>query len=65
MADSSPIDTYLATLPADQRAALQRLRAEVARLVPDAVETISYGPLPARWLQGLQPAEPKPVPGKI
>lgn len=51
MADSSPIDTYLATLPADQRAALQRLRCEVPRLVPDAVETISYG-LPTFKLHG-------------
>jgi uncharacterized protein YdhG (YjbR/CyaY superfamily) len=39
----SPIDAYLATRPPDQRAALQRLRAQVVRLVPDAVETISYG----------------------
>ena len=43
MADDSPIDAYLATLPADQREVLQRLRAQTARLVPDAVETISYG----------------------
>ena len=51
MAHASPIDTYLATRPTDQRAALQRLRAEVARLVPDAVETISYG-LPTFKLYG-------------
>ncbi|HEX2221881.1 MAG TPA: DUF1801 domain-containing protein [Candidatus Limnocylindria bacterium] len=37
------IDSYLAALPADQREALQRLRAQVARVVPDAEETISYG----------------------
>ena len=36
------IDAYLATLPDDQREALQGLRAHVARVVPDAVETISY-----------------------
>jgi uncharacterized protein YdhG (YjbR/CyaY superfamily) len=41
--DDSPIDAYLAKLPADQRDALQRLRAQVSRLVPDAEESISYG----------------------
>jgi uncharacterized protein YdhG (YjbR/CyaY superfamily) len=51
MADESPIDAYMATLPADQREALQRLRAQVARLVPDAVELISYG-MPAFKLNG-------------
>jgi uncharacterized protein YdhG (YjbR/CyaY superfamily) len=51
MAGTSPIDAYLATLPPDQRAALQRLRVQVARLVPDAVETISYG-MPAFTLNG-------------
>jgi uncharacterized protein YdhG (YjbR/CyaY superfamily) len=47
----SPIDAYLATVPADQREALKRLRAQITRLVPDAVETISYG-MPAFKLQG-------------
>ena len=42
MADS-PIDAYLATRPPDQREALQRLRGQIARAAPDAVETISYG----------------------
>ena len=51
MADESPVDAYLATLPADHREALQRLRAQVARLVPDAVELISYG-MPAFKLNG-------------
>ena len=51
MAHDSPIDAYLATLPADQREMLQRLRAQIARLVPDAVETISYG-MPALKLHG-------------
>jgi uncharacterized protein YdhG (YjbR/CyaY superfamily) len=51
VADDSAIDAYLATLPADQRATLQRLRSQVARLVPDAVETISYG-MPAFKLRG-------------
>ena len=47
----APVDGYLANLPADQREALQRVRAEVARLVPDAAETISYG-MPAFKLNG-------------
>jgi uncharacterized protein YdhG (YjbR/CyaY superfamily) len=36
------IDAYLAALPADKRAALQRLREIVAATAPDAVEAISY-----------------------
>jgi len=51
VADDSPIDAYLATLPADQHEALERLRAQIARLVPDAEETISYG-MPAFKLHG-------------
>jgi uncharacterized protein YdhG (YjbR/CyaY superfamily) len=51
VAHHSPIDDYLAPLPPDQHEALQRLRAQVARLVPDAVETISYG-MPAFKLHG-------------
>jgi uncharacterized protein YdhG (YjbR/CyaY superfamily) len=51
VADDSPIDAYLATLPADQLEALQRLRAQIRRLVPDAEETISYG-MPAFKLNG-------------
>ena len=51
VADDSPIDAYLADLPAEQREALQRLRAQIVRLVPDAVETISYG-MPAFKLEG-------------
>jgi len=41
--DESPIDAYLAKLPPDQRAALQRLRTQVSALVPHAEESISYG----------------------
>jgi uncharacterized protein YdhG (YjbR/CyaY superfamily) len=41
--DDSPIDAYLAGLPAEQRRVLQSLRAQVIGLVPDAVETMSYG----------------------
>jgi uncharacterized protein YdhG (YjbR/CyaY superfamily) len=51
VAHDSRIDAYLATLPADQREALQILRAQVARLVPEAEETISYG-MPAFKLNG-------------
>ena len=50
----SPIDLFLATLPDDQRAALQALRQTIAAVVPDAEEAISYG-VPAfryrgRWV---------------
>jgi uncharacterized protein YdhG (YjbR/CyaY superfamily) len=51
VAHDSPIEAYLATLPADQREALQLLRAQIARLLPDAVETISYG-IPAFKVNG-------------
>ena len=43
MADPSPIDAYLAPLPAEQRELLEHVRAWIRRLLPDAVETISYG----------------------
>jgi uncharacterized protein YdhG (YjbR/CyaY superfamily) len=39
-------DAYLAGLPADQRAALARLRAAIRAAAPEAEECISYG-LPA------------------
>ena len=51
MTDNSPIDAYLATLSTSQRNALQHLRTQIARLVPDAVETISYG-MPTFKLRG-------------
>jgi uncharacterized protein YdhG (YjbR/CyaY superfamily) len=41
--EDSPIDAYLAKRPADQREALQHLRTQVSRLLPDAEESISYG----------------------
>jgi uncharacterized protein YdhG (YjbR/CyaY superfamily) len=41
MAQDPRIDAYLAALPADQQEALQRLREQIARVAPDAVETIS------------------------
>jgi uncharacterized protein YdhG (YjbR/CyaY superfamily) len=51
MTEPSPIDSYLAGLRAEQRDALEHLRAEVGRLVPDATETMSYG-LPTFKLNG-------------
>jgi uncharacterized protein YdhG (YjbR/CyaY superfamily) len=45
------VDDYLAALPEAQRRLLADLRADVARLAPDAVETISYG-MPAFKLNG-------------
>jgi uncharacterized protein YdhG (YjbR/CyaY superfamily) len=47
------IDEYLAALPADQRAALGRLRKAIRSAAPDAEECISYR-LPAfRQPQGM------------
>src|SRR5438477_3593306 len=43
MADATPVDDYLARLPTGQRDALQRLRLHIRRLLPGAVEAISYG----------------------
>lgn len=37
------IDEYLAPLDADKRAALEELRRMIRRIVPDALECISYG----------------------
>jgi uncharacterized protein YdhG (YjbR/CyaY superfamily) len=48
---AASIDEYLATLPDEQRAALEHLRREVHRLVPDAEEMISYG-MPGFSLHG-------------
>ena len=51
MAEASRVDRYLAGLPADQRDALQGLRLHLRRLLPGAVETISYG-MPAFKVDG-------------
>ena len=48
---ASPIDAYLEKVPADQRALLQRVRAQIGRLMPDAVDVISYG-MPGFRLHG-------------
>lgn len=45
------IDVYLAPLPGEQRAALERLRQIIRAAAPEAVECISYG-LPAFELNG-------------
>ncbi|HVO40318.1 MAG TPA: DUF1801 domain-containing protein [Spirochaetia bacterium] len=37
------VDDYLAPLPSDVRAALEKLRKTVKAMVPDAEEVISYG----------------------
>jgi uncharacterized protein YdhG (YjbR/CyaY superfamily) len=45
------IDEYLATVNADQRAALEKLRKTIRTVAPKAEECISYG-LPAFRLNG-------------
>ncbi len=45
------IDEYLAGVPEDKRAALERLRELIRAAAPEAVETISYG-RPALRLDG-------------
>lgn len=48
---ASPIDEVLASMPDDQRLALEALRAEIRRAAPDATEAIAYG-VPAFRLDG-------------
>ena len=43
MATDPRVDAYLARLPEAQRELLEHLRSVIARVVPDAEETISYG----------------------
>ncbi|HEY7467004.1 MAG TPA: DUF1801 domain-containing protein [Dehalococcoidia bacterium] len=43
MSPAATVEEYLAALPADQRAALQKLGNVIESVVPDAIETISYG----------------------
>jgi uncharacterized protein YdhG (YjbR/CyaY superfamily) len=43
MAQHKSVDAYLAAVPPDQRRALDKLRAQIRRVAPDATESISYG----------------------
>ena len=43
MAKPTTIDAYLAPLPADQREALEKLRAQIKAAAPEAEEYIGYG----------------------
>jgi uncharacterized protein YdhG (YjbR/CyaY superfamily) len=43
MKKSATVEAYLAAVPAKDRAVLQKIRAAVKAVVPDAEETISYG----------------------
>ncbi len=51
MAGPADVDTYLAALGDDQRAALEKLRKTIKAAAPRAVETISYQ-MPAFKLEG-------------
>jgi uncharacterized protein YdhG (YjbR/CyaY superfamily) len=46
---SSDIDNYLATLSADKRTALEKLRKVIQAAVPEAEECIAYGIPAFRW----------------
>jgi uncharacterized protein YdhG (YjbR/CyaY superfamily) len=54
---AATIDEYLAGVPDDKRAALQRLREQIHAAAPDATEAISYGmpafKLDGRWFLGF------------
>jgi uncharacterized protein YdhG (YjbR/CyaY superfamily) len=51
---AATIEEYLAAVPDDKRAALERLREQIHAVVPDATQVISYGMptfrLDGRWL---------------
>jgi uncharacterized protein YdhG (YjbR/CyaY superfamily) len=51
MAAPTSVDAYLAALPQEQRAALQKVRKTIKAAAPEVVETISYE-IPAFKLQG-------------
>ncbi|MGH2650009.1 MAG: iron chaperone [Actinomycetota bacterium] len=42
MAGPASVEDYLAALPEDQRAALEKLRKTIRAAAPEAIETISY-----------------------
>jgi uncharacterized protein YdhG (YjbR/CyaY superfamily) len=46
---SSDIDAYLATLSAENRAALEKLRRSIKAALPEAEECIAYGIPAFRW----------------
>ena len=54
---AATIDEYLAGVPDDKRAALERLRAQIHEAAPEAIEAISYGvpgfKLDGRYLLGF------------
>jgi uncharacterized protein YdhG (YjbR/CyaY superfamily) len=52
MARPNSVDEYLAALPADQRAALDKLRKTIKAAVPGGTETIAYQ-MPAIRFDGL------------
>ena len=58
---AATIDEYLAGVPEDKRAALQRLREQIQAAAPEAVESISYGrpafKLDGRWIVGFGAAK--------
>jgi uncharacterized protein YdhG (YjbR/CyaY superfamily) len=49
--EHSPVDAYLATVPADRRAVLERLRRAIHAAAPGAEECLSYG-IPAFRVDG-------------
>jgi len=48
---ATAIDDFLATVPEERRRALEDLRGQIQRAVPDATESINYG-VPAFKLDG-------------
>jgi uncharacterized protein YdhG (YjbR/CyaY superfamily) len=58
---AATIDDYLAGVPDDKRAALERLREQIHAAAPDATEAISYGmpafKLDGRWFVGFGAAK--------
>lgn len=51
-AGAASVDAYLATVPADRRVALEKLRATIRAIIPRAQECISYG-MPAFRVDGV------------
>ena len=58
---AATIDEYLAGVPDDKRAALERLREQIHAAAPEATEAISYGrpafKLDGRWFVGFGAAK--------